>query len=296
MSEKNINAHVGKMKAEGEARKRAEKELAAEQKKAAAKAAMLAAAESLSNEATELIDNAIGAAEAIAAGASTAFKAKDFERAAVGWGEALACLRAAKVPAGIERARAGSLGWNNNRAAALLQLGRHAEAESAATEVLSLEPTNLKALYRRGSARAGGAGSAKHWDGGAEAKLRGAVQDFEAVMAVSPENAKAAKDLAKAQKRLGSIAAAAAAEREVVAAAEAESARAAKQGAAEAAKAAVIEAAAKMAAMSEDEQEEARTAAEKSYWDNKMADMAAGGGKVEDYNSDKMATKWRRWS
>ena len=108
-------------------------------------------------------------------------------------------------------------------------------------------------------------------------------------MAVPLENAKAAKDLAKAHTRLGSIAAAVAAEREVVAAAEAESARAAKQ-------AAVIEAAAKMAAMSEDEQEEARTAAEKSYWDNKMADMAAGGGKVEDYNSDKMATKWRRWS
>lgn len=288
MSEKNIREHVAKMKADEEAKERKARQLAADQKAAAAAAAKKAAEDAASKEARERLANAIGAAEAIAAGATDAFKAKDYASAATGWGEALACLRAAKVPSTNEQTRTAKIGWHNNRAAALLQLKRYDEAESAATEVLGIESGNLKALYRRGTARLGVADTAAT-PNRAQIKLQESVLDFEAVIAASPENGKAAKDLAKAKAKLDSSVAAAQAEREAKEIAEAEAARAAEAAKAEVAKSAEIAAAAKRAALTAEEQETARKAAEKAYWDEKMAAMSSkdnAAGQVEEYDSD----------
>jgi hypothetical protein len=71
-----------------------------------------------------------------------------YEEAVQGWGEALACLRAARAPDTAEGVRQLRVTLHNNRAMALLQLGRYSAVEAECTEALCLEPTNSKALYR----------------------------------------------------------------------------------------------------------------------------------------------------
>eukprot|EP01050_Picozoa_sp_SAG11_P016123 SAG11_NODE_2162_length_3729_cov_1.561433_4_plen_335_part_00 len=194
------------------------------------------------------------------------FKAKEYEAAAITWGEALACLRAAKAPDGVAAVRTNRLSWHNNRAAALLQCRLWADAEAAATEALALEGTNLKALYRRGSARAEAAAAmaaaAPAVHEAREAKLQGAARDFEKVVTASPANAKAQTALEAARAALAELrssAAAAAIEEAEAAAALAAALEQEKEK--ERAAAAV-----KLATMSAEEQETARKEAEKKYW------------------------------
>jgi hypothetical protein len=311
------------------------KKLDKEQKAAAFKSKRPAVAA----EVDELVANAKEAAEAIAVGATVAFKTKHYEQAALGWGEALACLRAAKADARQAGVRDCQLSWHNNRAMALLQLERSprpppppparplikhtrartlistpgvlsrrsrwnmvrrawvyraadwthcrwAEAEDEATEVLMLDPANLKAQYRRGTARAALAGGDYAADaaaerGGAEKRLQetleGAIRDFEKVVVASPENAKAMGALTKCRHQLvvrTEVAAVEVARRNV---AEDEMTKVVEEESRTAAKAelqATQAKSAKLATMPAEEQEKVRQEAEKTYWDYKMAEMA----------------------
>ena len=235
-------------------RKQQEKEAAEIAKAAAAKA---------------VIDNARGAAEAVASAASSAFKERDYGDAVVKWGEALGCLRAARAPDTDPDVANCRVSWHNNRAAALLQLGHHAEAEAAATEVLSLDESNLKALFRRGTARA------------AQFKWLGAVRDLEKVLVLSPKNTKAAGQLAVAREQLAKQRHTEK-ETELQKAAEAEAAfRAAKEEKRQAAEAKMQEAARAAAEAAAaggggvSASESVRKAAEDAYWADKMEQMAA---------------------
>jgi HSP20 family molecular chaperone IbpA len=184
------------------------------------------------------------------------------------WGEALGCLRAARAPDTDPDVRSCRVSWHNNRAAALLQLGQHPEAEAAATEVLALETSNLKALFRRGTARA------------SQFKWLGAVRDLEKVVELSPKNSKAAAQLEQAREQLEKHRQAEE-EAEMQKAAEAEAAlRAAKEEKRKASEAKMQEAAkaAAEAAAGGDAvsaSESARKAAEDAYWADKMEQMAA---------------------
>ncbi|GLC45807.1 hypothetical protein PLESTB_001153700 [Pleodorina starrii] len=73
----------------------------------------------------------------------------------------------------------------NNRALALLRLGRHAEAEADCSRVLEAEPCNVKALLRRAAAKSGTGRAAE------------AVADLQAVLVLEPHNKEAAAELAK---------------------------------------------------------------------------------------------------
>eukprot|EP00891_Asterochloris_glomerata_P002514 jgi/Astpho2/2514/Aster-04231 len=78
----------------------------------------------------------------------------------------------------------------NNRALAHLKLSNLADAEADCDYVLMLEPKNVKALLRRGSARE------------AQGKLREAISDFEQVRVLEPTNKDAQNKLRHAQKTL----------------------------------------------------------------------------------------------
>ncbi|GFR48092.1 hypothetical protein Agub_g9779, partial [Astrephomene gubernaculifera] len=73
----------------------------------------------------------------------------------------------------------------NNRALALLRLGRHAEAEQDCGMVLFREPGNVKALLRRAAARR------------ALGRPEEAAEDLRAVLSLEPHNKEAAAELAK---------------------------------------------------------------------------------------------------
>lgn len=254
MKEVEAQAAADKKKKEREAEK-----LRKQQEKEAEEIAKAKAAKAV-------IDNARGAAEAVASTASSAFKERDYGDAVIKWGEALGCLRAARAPNTDPDVRSCRVSWHNNRAAALLQLGQHPEAEAAATEVLSLDDSNLKALFRRGTARA------------SQFKWLGAVRDFEKVVELSPKNTKAAAQLAQAQEQLekqrqaeqdAEMQKAAEAEAALRAAQE-EKRKAAEAKMQEAAKAASEAAAGDVVSASES----ARKAAEDAYWADKMEQMA----------------------
>ena len=74
-----------------------------------------------------------------------------------------------------------------NRAAALLRLERRADAEQACDAALVLQPENVKALYRRGVARA-------------ENPLK-AIDDLKRALKLEPGNTAAKRELAKAERR-----------------------------------------------------------------------------------------------
>ena len=80
---------------------------------------------------------------------------------------------------------AGNLAAKNNRSQAYLKLGRFAECIQDATEVLSRDAFNAKALYRRAHARAHGAA-----DGDASA-LRAAEDDLGELLRLQPDNPRA---------------------------------------------------------------------------------------------------------
>ncbi|THV07845.1 hypothetical protein K435DRAFT_847653 [Dendrothele bispora CBS 962.96] len=77
-----------------------------------------------------------------------------------------------------------------NRAAAYLKLGKNEDAERDCTTVLSLNPGNVKALFRRGQAR----GSI---DG--DSKLEEAKKDFEEALRLEPKNDPVRTELEKVQ-------------------------------------------------------------------------------------------------
>jgi Flp pilus assembly protein TadD len=67
----------------------------------------------------------------------------------------------------------------NNRAAALLKLGKGAEAEADCDRILAEEPGNAKALFRRGTSRR------------AQGRVQDAILDFEHCLKVDPKSAEA---------------------------------------------------------------------------------------------------------
>jgi len=67
----------------------------------------------------------------------------------------------------------------NNRAAALLKLGKNAEAEKDCDRILAEEPGNVKALFRRGTARRG------------QGRAADALADFERCLKADSSNAEA---------------------------------------------------------------------------------------------------------
>ncbi|TKY86769.1 hypothetical protein EX895_004409 [Sporisorium graminicola] len=77
-----------------------------------------------------------------------------------------------------------------NRAMAYIKLGKHIDAERDCTTALSLSPNNVKALYRRATARMGAD------------KLELAIEDYETVLRHDPKNAEAKAGLAKARQDL----------------------------------------------------------------------------------------------
>ena len=236
-----------------------------------------------------VVDNARGAAEAVATTAAAAFKERDYGEAVMKWGEALGCLRAARAPDSDPDVRDCRVSWHNNRAAALLQLGQHPEAEAAATEVLALDGSNLKALFRRGTARA------------SQFKWLGAVRDLEKVVEISPKNTKAAAQLAQAQEQLEKQRQAeedAEAQKAAEAAAATRAAKEEKRKAAEAkmaeAAAAAAEAAAGGGKDSATSAESARKAAEDAYWADKMEQMAAATASETQKKQQAKMTKSRK--
>ena len=74
-----------------------------------------------------------------------------------------------------------------NRAAALLRLERREDAEQACDAALKLQPENVKALYRRGVARA-------------ENPIK-AIEDLKRALQLEPGNTAAKRELAKAERR-----------------------------------------------------------------------------------------------
>ena len=71
----------------------------------------------------------------------------------------------------------------SNRAMALLKLGNFVDAEADCSTCLSLDPSNVKALLRRGTARA------------YLAQFQAALEDFEHVLVLEPNNVAAAQEL-----------------------------------------------------------------------------------------------------
>ena len=71
----------------------------------------------------------------------------------------------------------------NNRAAALLQLGKGAEAEADCDRILAEEPGNVKALFRRGTARR------------FQGRVQDALVDFEYCLKVDPKSAEAKSNI-----------------------------------------------------------------------------------------------------
>jgi len=72
-----------------------------------------------------------------------------------------------------------------NRAMALLKKGQFSAAEQDASLSLSLDPTYIKAIQRRASARIG------------LNKIEGAIQDYKKILELEPSNKQAASELAK---------------------------------------------------------------------------------------------------
>ncbi len=68
---------------------------------------------------------------------------------------------------------------------AYLKLGKFVEAERDCSQALEIDPSNVKALLRRGTARA------------YLARFREALDDFNKVLRVEPDNARATQEMAR---------------------------------------------------------------------------------------------------
>lgn len=77
-----------------------------------------------------------------------------------------------------------------NRAMAYIKLGKFTDAERDCTTALSLSPNNVKALYRRATARVGAD------------RLELAITDFEDVLRLDPKNTEAKAGLARARQEM----------------------------------------------------------------------------------------------
>lgn len=77
-----------------------------------------------------------------------------------------------------------------NRAAAYLKLGKNEDAERDSTKVLALNPSNVKALFRRGQARR------------PLGNIDGARQDFNEALRLEPSNISVKNELADLEKAL----------------------------------------------------------------------------------------------
>ncbi|SPO23101.1 uncharacterized protein UTRI_01779 [Ustilago trichophora] len=77
-----------------------------------------------------------------------------------------------------------------NRAMAYIKLGKFVDAERDCTTALSLSPNNVKALYRRATAKAGAD------------QLTSAIEDYEAVLRLDAGNVEARAGLTKARQAL----------------------------------------------------------------------------------------------
>ena len=108
-----------------------------------------------------------------------AFKGGDYGAAIARYTEALGALGAVDD----EQARSLKAAVHNNRAMAFLSSGQASAAAADASVVLTLQPDNPKALFRRALARRK-LGGATH--------CQAAVDDLEAVCALQPANAAAA--------------------------------------------------------------------------------------------------------
>ena len=87
-----------------------------------------------------------------------------------------------------------NLATRNNRALALLKLGRHVDAERDASAVLAVEPNNPKALYRRGAARRVQGTTQAMDDGSALRLLEQALADFQILRQLEPTNQQASAE------------------------------------------------------------------------------------------------------
>lgn len=102
------------------------------------------------------------------------------------WAEAVGCYSSAHISDPTEPT------YPLNRAMAYIKLNKFIDAERDCTTALSLSPNNVKALYRRATARMGAG------------KLQEAKQDYEEVLRLDPKNVEAKAGLAKAQQKIES--------------------------------------------------------------------------------------------
>jgi len=87
-----------------------------------------------------------------------------------------------------------NLAVRNNRALALLKLGRFTDAEQDTTAVLAVEPKNPKALYRRGAARRAHGAKASYDASLSLSLLERALTDFDTLCRLEPANAQASAE------------------------------------------------------------------------------------------------------
>jgi hypothetical protein len=129
-------------------------------------------------------------AEQLRAEGNTACSEGEYARAIERYTGALNSLALADSGGGGGGTKAAKIAVHNNRAMAFLQSGQGGACVADASVVLSMEPENPKALFRRALARRklGGAGN---WSG--------AVADLEALVALQPSNAAAQRELAGAR-------------------------------------------------------------------------------------------------
>lgn len=79
----------------------------------------------------------------------------------------------------------------NNRAMAYLKLGNFVQTEEDCNSALKLDPKNAKALLRRGTSRA------------LQSMYKEALDDFDAVLTVEPNNKSAQVEINRIRKMVG---------------------------------------------------------------------------------------------
>ena len=119
-------------------------------------------------------------------GAAAAVAAKQRGNAAMGAGDMETALREYTAAVAADPGGAAAQAALNNRAACYMKLGRWGEADEDASAVLEVEPNNVKALMRRGTARI---------EIGTLASVKSARADIERVTRIAPDDASAAMAL-----------------------------------------------------------------------------------------------------
>lgn len=102
-------------------------------------------------------------------------------------------------PENRARAEEATKALHLNLALACLKMQRYAEVKEHTASVLVADPASVKALYRRGVAEASLARAAVLFQ---EGEARAAIADFEALLAVDPENAEAKRELQRIRAEL----------------------------------------------------------------------------------------------